>query len=216
MHSDDIHASRPFVFNPSKIRPPQSIRPLTLAPSDRLQSPVTPQSRWARNPHITQRLNRPSQHKTNAFSFPAEKINLPNISDVVYSDKSVVIQDSSDDEFSADIELPTDVLEQNASPTQDDTEYREDPKEPKLPFDASLDVTQAMAIIKETQDHFSQLSQSAIELLQDMEEMIGVYEHAIEQAAQSQMQYKQVLVGQWQRTKHNSQQLLESTKSIDV
>ncbi|KAJ2498282.1 hypothetical protein GGH96_004431 [Coemansia sp. RSA 1972] len=207
MHSDGIHTSRPFVFNPSKIRPPQSIRPLHMAPSDR--SPVSPQSRWARNPHVAQtHLGRHSQHK-NAFSFP-EKSNPP-ISEV-YSDKSVIIQDSSDDEFGGDIELPTDVLEQPISPTQD----TEDPKKPKLPFDASLDVTQAVAIIKETQDHFSQLSQTAVDLLQDMDEMIGVYEHAIEQAAQSQTRYKQVLVGQWQQTKRNSQQLLESTKSINV
>ncbi|KAJ2145652.1 hypothetical protein IWW43_001705 [Coemansia sp. RSA 1935] len=211
MHSDDIHTSRPFVFNPSKIRPPQSIRPLHMAPSDR--SPVTPRSRWARNPpHLApNHSGRHSQHKTNAFNFPADKSNAPNIPDVVYSDKSVIIQDSSDDEFGADIELPTDILEQNG-PTQD----TEDPKEPKLPFDANLDVAQAVAIIKETQDHFSQLSQTAVELLQDMDEMIGVYEHAIEQAAQSQTRYKQVLVGQWQQTKRNSQQLLESTKSIDV
>ncbi|KAJ2162746.1 hypothetical protein GGF46_000471 [Coemansia sp. RSA 552] len=73
-----------------------------------------------------------------------------------YSDKSVIIRDSSDDEFSADLDLPEDILDLNSphpeTPARkgtatDSCEYPEEDSA-KPPFDPELDVSQAIEIIQ--------------------------------------------------------------------
>ncbi|KAJ2762625.1 hypothetical protein IWQ56_005002, partial [Coemansia nantahalensis] len=135
------------------------------------------------------------------------------------SGKSVVIRDSSDDEFSVDLELPDDILGpsrvQPSDRAKDAAPNTQAPpeREPAQPFDPDLDAASALAALKATRELLARLADDAAQLIGDMESMASSYSSAVDRTARLQLRHKQHLVAQWEETKRNSQMLLASVKA---
>ncbi|KAJ1734264.1 hypothetical protein LPJ61_001168 [Coemansia biformis] len=210
---------RPFVFNPSRIHPPRSVRPLNLSAG----SPAAPLAlagshgpRPDERPHPTptQIGSRKGRAGDPSPGRPTSGKPSPLLrTSAVDSEKSVVIRDSSDDEFSVDLELPEDALEQNSlqpgrKARGGAPDRRISPESsPAPPFDPELDTASSLAALK------AQLADDAARLIQDMESMADSYSAIIDKTVKLQLRHKQLLVEQWEETKRNSQTLLASVKA---
>ncbi|KAI8323516.1 hypothetical protein GQ54DRAFT_322671 [Martensiomyces pterosporus] len=109
--------------------------------------------------------------------------------------KSVIIRDSSDDDLVAELEFPDDILHisRGSSKTAQSSRLESRQPSPAAPveheFDTDLDPEEAIKAIKER------------------------YQSAIEQVVATEIQHKEALAAQWERTKKDSQRLLNSVKT---
>ncbi|PIA16274.1 hypothetical protein COEREDRAFT_86998 [Coemansia reversa NRRL 1564] len=194
--------TRPFVFNPSNLQPPRSIRPLSLGTCNNLSSlqpshvansthHITTRNYEASHPHsnednthyITDHKNQPRSSKL--VHLPTQdrrsREQQTHDDDVRFSDKGVLIRDSSDDDFSGDLGLSGD--------TQDQASLKSSINTPKIitphiqvtnqgsvqPFDPELDADGAINSIRDMQEELNQLAGSATQLILDMESVINNY-----------------------------------------
>ncbi|KAJ1955757.1 hypothetical protein GGI12_005482 [Dipsacomyces acuminosporus] len=191
---------RPFAFNPNSINPP-------------------------RNSDATADIPLPAAKKPKAYTskFTVQSSSpIPEPDDLSLDSKSVVIRDSSDDDFANELEFPDDILQvarSNSSarqyPCLQQHEQQLSPPAPpdEYVFNADLDPDTAIKAIKGIQSMLSDLAEEGIAIIRDMEAMIERYQHAVDQAIASEIQQKEALAAQWERAKKDSQMLLNSVKT---